>query len=334
MEYKTLEQSSFKEVLGMDSPAFNSSNASFFATSSFVYMLLFTAIVGAAFYEYVLVGIYRMEASESGIRKSNETFKRTTLGLLGVFSLFLIIFTLNKSLLTGNVSLGELKDTGNRSSSGSSLSVVTPTSVAGISSGGNSRSCESTEATIAKLQASGGVCGGVTCTALSGCNYQQYLPIIDQAVGGDIQLRKMIIVTMCKESRADPRASHLNSSNGTYDCGLMQINQNGPCNPTALIEPENIKANIETGVSKMREKIRNTTQVYQNIPAETGPFSSYNCCANGTIPNSPSADCNTSSGFPFSIPKWACPINPGDGEFNMCSVKSYVCELSACMKQL
>jgi hypothetical protein len=137
MEYKTLEQSSFKEVLGMDSPAFNSSNASFFATSSFVYMLLFTAIVGAAFYEYVLVGIYRMEASESGIRKSNETFKRTTLGLLGVFSLFLIIFTLNKSLLTGNVSLGELKDTNKPTASQAATPAVTAAAARPISSVSN-----------------------------------------------------------------------------------------------------------------------------------------------------------------------------------------------------
>ena len=108
MEYKLLEKSSF-EALGIQNPTFNSANVSFFATSSFIYTLLFSAIVGAAFYEYILVGVYRMEASESGIRKSNETFKRTTLGLLGVFSLFLIIFTLNKGLLTGNVDLSAIK---------------------------------------------------------------------------------------------------------------------------------------------------------------------------------------------------------------------------------
>ncbi len=90
-------------------PTFNGSSLSFFDTSSFVYTLFFMAIVGAAFYEYILVGVYRMEASESGIRKSNETFRRTTLGLAAVFALFLIIFTLNKGLLTGNVGLGELK---------------------------------------------------------------------------------------------------------------------------------------------------------------------------------------------------------------------------------
>ena len=334
MEYKTLESSSFKEALKINSPTFDSANVSFFATSSFIYILLFTVIVAAAFYEYILVGVYRMEASESGIRKSNETFKRTTLGLLGVFSLFLIIFTLNKSLLTGDVDLNEIKNTQGTTSitgsnSGSSLVATIPTT--GVTSGGSSKSCESTEATISKLNSMGGICGGVACTVLSGCTYQQYLPIIDQAVGSDVQLKKMIIVTMCKESHGNANPpSKPNTSNGTYDCGLMQINQSGPCG-AVILDPT---TNINTGVAKMREKIRNSSQIYSNIPAETAAFSSYNCCANNTVPNSPSADCTTSNGFPYAIPKWACPINPGDSSSNMCSVKSYVCELSACMKQL
>jgi len=108
--YVSLEQNSLS-ALGVQAPTFDGTNVSFYATSSFVYTLFFVAILLAAFYQYVLVGIYRVEASESGIRKSNETFKRTTLGLLGVFSLFLIIFMINKGLLTGDVGLGALKDT-------------------------------------------------------------------------------------------------------------------------------------------------------------------------------------------------------------------------------
>ncbi len=331
-EYKQLEEGSLGSLVS-NVPKFNGTTVSFFDSSSFIYMLLFSAIIGAAFYEYILVGVYRMEASESGIRKSNETFKRTTLGLLGVFALFLIIFTLNKGLLTGDVGLTSIRP-GAVGVAPAGTGVSAGGVVSNPGSGGNTRSCESKEAVISKLQSAGGICGGATCTALSGCNYQQYLPIIEQATGNDTQLKKMIIVTMCKESRGDPRASHQNSSNGTHDCGLMQINQPGPCNSTVLVTPEGIQANIQAGVALMRTKIKLSSQVYQNIPAETGPFSAYNCCANSTVPNAPSADCNNSSGFTNQIPKWACPINPGDGDFNMCSVKSYVCELSACMKQL
>lgn len=107
MEYKTLEPNNLK-ALGVTAPSFNGGGASFYATSSFVYTLFFIAIVTAAFYRYALAGMLRMEASETGIRKSNEIFKRVTLGLLGVFSLFLLLFTVNKGLVTGDVGLSGL----------------------------------------------------------------------------------------------------------------------------------------------------------------------------------------------------------------------------------
>lgn len=343
MDYRPLESGNLTS-LGITSPSFTGAAPSFLATSTFVYALLFSAIVAAAFYRYALAGIYRMEASESGIRKSNETFKRVTLGLLGVFSLFLILFTVNKDLVTGNVGLSEF---GRAQGSGGGLSTgnTIQSGQGGVYGGGGatggypattqpgsgntSRSCESTQATISRLQSSGGICGGVSCTVLSGCNYQQYASIINteaRAVGVD---PRMIIVTMCKESRAISTAQGQNP-NGSFDCGLMQINQAGVCDATILNPTENIRR----GVALMRQKINASNQVYQNIPAEAGAFSSYNCCANGTVPNSPSADCTTASGFPYAIPKWACPINPGEGTYNMCVVKNYACELSACMRQL
>ncbi len=107
--YTQLEPAAFQSLGITTNTSFNGADVSFFTTTSFLYTLCFIAIVGAAFYRYVLVGVYRMEASESGIRKSNETFKKTTLGLLGVFALFLIIATLNSQLLTGNVGLEELQ---------------------------------------------------------------------------------------------------------------------------------------------------------------------------------------------------------------------------------
>ena len=327
VEYKQLEPTSLSSLVDKV-PTFNGSSLSFFDTSSFVYTLFFMAIVGAAFYEYILVGVYRMAASESGIRKSNETFRRTTLGLAAVFALFLIIFTLNKGLLTGNVGLGELKG---EVTSGGSISTNANTGTSG-GSGSSSRSCESTEAVISKINSPGGICGGATCGILTGCNYGTYTTLIDQAIGSDNtggQLRKMIIVTMCKESRANPAAKGTNP-NGSYDCGLMQINQSTPCD-AAILDPAE---NIRRGVALMRQKIAASSQTYTNIPPETAPFSAYNCCANGTVPNSQSGDCTTANGFPSSFPKWACPINPGDSVSNMCTVKNYVCELSACMKQL
>jgi hypothetical protein len=319
--YSALEPSSFS-ALGINTPSLSSS-LSFYDVSVFIYTLFFVAIVAAAFYQYVLVGVYRMEASESGIRKSNETFKRVTLGLFGVFGLFLLLGTLNSGLLTGDISLSSVR--ADPVPAGQSVT----TAVSNTSSGGSSRACESKEVTISKLTSSGGICGGATCTVLSGCNYSQYMTQINDATAGDELLKKMIIVTMCKESRGRADADNTNP-NGTHDCGLMQINQPGACTSDILNPAENIRR----GVALMKEKIRTSNMVYPTIPSETGPMSAYNCCANGTRPNDPSSDCTTANGFPFTIPKWACPINPGDGQFNMCTVKSYVCELSACMKQL
>jgi hypothetical protein len=216
----------------------------------------------------------------------------------------------------------------NQSQTSGSITAIT-SGVTTSGSGGSSASCDTKENTITKLQSAGGICGGAVCTILSGCNYSAYGSIIDQNVGSDVQLKKMVIVTLCKESRGNVNAQN-NNPNGTFDCGLMQINQPLPCG-SAILDPAE---NIRQGVVKMKQKIASTNQTYQNIPAVTGPFSSYNCCANGTVPNAPSADCTTANGFPFSIPKWACPINPGEGKFNMCTVKNYACELSACMNQL
>jgi hypothetical protein len=105
--YVPLEGTSLKE-LGIAEPGFDGSPVSFFATSSFVYSMLFLAIIVAAFYRYTLAGIWRMESSPASIKKSDDEFKRVSLGLLGVFSMFLIIFTVNKGLLTGDIQLQEL----------------------------------------------------------------------------------------------------------------------------------------------------------------------------------------------------------------------------------
>src|SRR3954468_25008228 len=95
--------------LGLPAPTFTTSDTSFYATATFVYSLFFIGIFMAAFYGYLVAGIWRMEASQQSITKSNEKFKKVTLGLLGVFFMFLVLFTINKDLLRGDVGLGNLK---------------------------------------------------------------------------------------------------------------------------------------------------------------------------------------------------------------------------------
>jgi hypothetical protein len=108
MEYKSLEPTIFKSV-GGDAPKFDGASPSLFTSTSFLYTLFFVVIVVVASTKYAQAGLFRMEASQRGITNSNEIFKKTTLGLVGVFSLWLILATVNKDLLSGNVGLDALR---------------------------------------------------------------------------------------------------------------------------------------------------------------------------------------------------------------------------------
>ena len=197
-----------------------------------------------------------------------------------------------------------------------------------VSSGASSASCQAPSTVISSLATNNGICASKTCGVLTNCKYQQYLSIIQSESASQGVDPDVVIVTMCKESNGNVNAKNANPNN-TFDCGLMQINQKGPCSVTY-----DIQANIRAGVSLLKSKIAATSQIYPNILPITGAFASYNCCANETVPNAPSADCTQASGFPHAIPKWACPINPGEGQFNMCVVKNYACELTNCLAQL
>jgi hypothetical protein len=240
-------------------------------------------------------------------------------------SLFLIIYTVNRDLLIGDVDLGAL---GGNVVVGNSSGVY-----GGQTSGqtsGSSASCVSTQTAIA-AQASGNICGNISCRTLSGCNYQPYLQMIKQFSASSGVDPRLAVVLMCKESSAKPTANRRNE-NGTYDCGLMQVNQPNPCDAQAL----DVATNIQKGVALIAQKSNSSSvkQTYPGVPPTAGIFASYQCCANGTTPNAPSADCTTGNGFSSSIPKWACPINPGTGAFNMCAVNAYACELTACLSSL
>lgn len=109
MEYIPLE-GEVANVIGGQVLTFNGTSPSLSTTTSLVVIIMFMLIGGAAFYRYVMAGVYRLEASESGIRKSNEAFKGATLGILGVFLMFLIFFTFNRDILLSDVGLGVFRN--------------------------------------------------------------------------------------------------------------------------------------------------------------------------------------------------------------------------------
>ncbi len=323
-EYKSLEPNLTKELTGVDVGFSTSATPSFFASTSFIYTLAFVVIIAAASFRYAYAGMLRINPSESNIKKSKEEFTRVTYGLLGVLGLWLVLFTVNKDMLTGDVTLTNL-----RAEVGGS-SVSTNTGATTGSPSGTSASCSNIESIKASVQAGGaGICANTSCSLTACMNNSQYLPLIKTIAGSNW---KMALVLMCKESSGNKDAQNKNP-NGTYDCGLMQVNQAGPCD-ASILDPQR---NITAGVAKLQEKMNSSINAaqYPNIQVrpETAIFTAYNCCANGTIPNSPSVSCAQSDGWP-SMPKWACPIDPGEGKYNMCGVKAYACDLTACLNQL
>ncbi len=330
--YQPLENEILKSF-GTQIPSFNTaSTPSFFSSASFLYTLAFVIIITTASFRYAYAGILRMQASEEGIRKSKEEFTRVTYGLLGVLGLWLILFTINKDMLTGDVTLSNLRTESDKTGN----SNVVTKGVKATSPSGVSTSCENPNTVKSALTSGAGICGNTSCS-LSGClNNSQYKDLVKELAGPDW---KLALILLCKESRGDPLAQSRNQ-NGTYDCGLMQINQVTACD-ASILEPRN---NITEGVSLLRKKLKASanTAIYPTLRVDPkiGAVTAYNCCANGTIPNEASSQDNDSSGNPLgcktsdgwpSIPKWACPINPGTSQFNMCGVKSYACDINACL---
>lgn len=106
--YAPLETKLLTDV-GIEATSFSGVSQTLSPTTSLIVTIFFMLIGGAAFYRYAMAGIYRLEASENGVRKSNEAFKSATLGVLGVFLMFLVFFTFNRDILLSDVGLGSLE---------------------------------------------------------------------------------------------------------------------------------------------------------------------------------------------------------------------------------
>jgi hypothetical protein len=148
-----------------------------FSSTSFLWSAGIMISVVAAGFMYMRAGIIRMQASEAGVRKSNAEIKRVTLGLLGVLSLFVILYTFNKGLLRGDVGLEGLKansvNTGSVTGEGTS-----PSTTAGTGSVPPPATTDGSEAVNRKILNDAGItinkdpCVGsnTSCTNVGGIN--------------------------------------------------------------------------------------------------------------------------------------------------------------------
>ena len=104
-------EGNFTGAVGVKAPSFSGDTPSLFTSTSFLYTLFFVIIILTASSRYLIASLWRMEGTTGSIKKSNDEFKRVTIGLLGVLSLWLILSTVNKDMLTGDVGLGAFKAT-------------------------------------------------------------------------------------------------------------------------------------------------------------------------------------------------------------------------------
>jgi hypothetical protein len=114
MEHSPLEPD-FLKAVDIAAPSFSGASPSFASAIALITVILLMLVGGAAFYTYLMAGIHRLEASENGVRKSNEAIRNATYGLLGVFLMFLIFGTFNRDLLVGDVGLGAFRSQGGTS---------------------------------------------------------------------------------------------------------------------------------------------------------------------------------------------------------------------------
>jgi len=166
------------------------------------------------------------------------------------------------------------------------------------------------------------ICAGVSCTN-GNCNTSAYDSLIAKYAGINNLDPKLVKSVLCNESGGNPSATSDHNA-----CGLMQVMPRSGAGCAAdsrgnLTDPE---TNIRIGTEMLKGLYSQTSiQNYSTVTPNQMVFAAYNCCSNGDNPNAPSRDCGS------SVPKWACPINPGTSSYNMCSVKNYVCKISACL---
>ncbi len=328
--YELLDNGSFLAGFGAEEYSFTSGEAaaSFLPITTYALWFALTAI-GIAGLGMMLLGIAEASGADassskitSGHKKITNAFKFTVVS----FSLVMIMLWVAPDMVTGDVDLSGFRLNGSKAA----VTTNTPTRPGATSQNVPSASCSNPDTLKKSLASGSGVCAGATCTVLADCNLTPYLPIIKQEAAKQGLDYRFVAAIMCRESRGKKDSVSPPDKVGTINCGLMQINKRGTCTAEDL-DPQ---TNIARGAALLKEKYGAISQIYPNIKKESLVAAAYNCCGGGDNPNASSNDCTVASGFPYSIPKWACPINPGTPPSNMCDVRSYACSIAACIESL
>ena len=280
--------------------------------------------------------LYIVSAGDAGMIKTAKG--GLTAALVG-FALMLggwlivntTLFFLAGSFVAGFSSSGTFTFTcdTNSSAGSSALQKISQDTNTSTTGGDTSQSCTAADAYKDRLNSGGSVCDG-TCRKAK-CTFSNEVKNAINQYHGSIDVGHLSAL-ICQESGGNKTIT-----GPTGDCGLMQVLFKDVGNTSCTGPKVNLfdpNVNVQEGVKILNAKLSQTNTSYSavGISRYQMAFASYNCCSNGEKPNDPSNDCNPSTGWK-SIPKWACPINPGVGEFNMCGVKAYACDVDACASQ-
>lgn len=212
-----------------------------------------------------------------------------------------------------------------KESSAPSTSTLTGPVSKGTTQNINSPSCSNPEQMKQTLAGNGGqVCSGAVCKGV--CRFDPVVRriAVDEAQKSGVEYG-IVLALICRESSGIVDKVGTLAKKGV-DCGLMQINSTA-CTPEIM----NPATNIRLGIDKYKKALASASSYnYIGIQKQTLAFAAYNCCVEKTSPNAASSDCNTKTGWVNDLPRWACPTNPGEKPFNMCDVKNYACDVTAC----
>lgn len=288
---------------------------------NYIYRIVF--VIGIAI--FAIAGVmYTVSAGDSGMTEmAKKAMKNAVIGIVVIFGAWLIVNTTLR-LLGTKTNLGiegagkwnEFQCAGAMGTSG--LTGAPATGGIGAVVGGATCS-RSTEIKSGQPVCSGN-CSLQSCiNSVKNKSYYQY--ITKYAPGKE----NIITAIICRESSGNENTP--NSPVGA--CGLMQVMPNEFSAGENCKDPE---TNIRKGVELFEKKLESVAgkSYGGNITKEQMAFAAYNCCKNGDNPNAQSVSCSTAEGWP-SLPKWACPLSPGTGIDNMCKVRDYTCQISACI---
>ncbi len=180
---------------------------------------------------------------------------------------------------------------------------------------GGGDSCADVNAAKAQLSGGGQICAGIgSCPTCDTSPWQTSIAKYSDIYNVPESLIKAIIAM---ESRCNPNAGSVDG----LSCGLMQPIGACSLNPdTNIQQGTKVLADAYSSAKSLKSRYGNAATV------EELTYAIYNA---GIRQSGSSVDCKVSDGWP-AIPKWGCPIRPGEGRYNACFIKGKACNFGKC----